>query len=492
METKVTTLREALAEASVPEPGTRERIEYIDLDDIQPDPRNFYELSGIDELAANIELFGLQQPLRVRDDPMDPDKVILVSGHRRRAAMEKLVAEGREDLREIPCIREREAGSEALQELRLIYANSDTRKMTSAEVSRQAQRVEELLYQLKEEGHDFPGRMRDHVAEACKVSKSKLSRLKVIREGLIPRWHEIWSADGIPEETAYQIARLPKEHQQRCLSAAEEKNRYALFYASDAEQLGKALAELEEKVPDCPKHKVPTPCPHLPEMKRKTASKGNWYHPHCTGQCCLNCLWLEDCKDFCPHGKAEKDRIKRQAKEAKAKRKADEAAREAPLIERKKLLWQRMAQARAAAGKSVEDVFNACGRYYGSAFEKSFLEHEAGTGKLTGSDETPYGYMFSASDAIGLCAVADLLGVSIDYLLGRTETPKPVTVEVPKDWQPGKPPRSGRYFARFRDEAGTMTFPCEYSVSRDEWSIIGGMKIEAPCTGWWWLPEEED
>ena len=491
MEAKVTTLREALAEVGVPDPGTGKRLEYIDIDDIQPDPRNFYELSGIDELAANIELFGLQQPLVVRDDPTDPDKVILVSGHRRRAAIETLVDEGREGLRRVPCLREAEAGSEALQELRLIFANSDTRKMTSAEVSRQAVRVEELLYALKKEGYDFPGRMRDHVAEACKVSKSKLARLKVIREGLIPRWHEIWSVGGIPEETAYQIARLPKEHQQRCLSAAEEKNRYALFYASDAEQLGKALAELEEKVPDCPKHKVPTPCPHLPEMKRKTASNGNWYHPHCAGQCCLNCLWLDTCKSFCPHAKSEKDRIKREAKEANAKRKAEEAAREAPLIERKKLLWQRMAAARAAAGRTVEEVFASFGRYYSIPFEQSFLEAESGKSKMTGSSETPYGYMFGASDAIGLCAVADLLGVTTDYLLGRENTPQPMTVEIPKDWQTGHPPRSGRYYARFFDDAGVMTIPCAYSVSRDEWFVIDGMKIEAACTGWWWLPEED-
>lgn len=40
------------------------------------------------------------------------------------------------------------------------------------------------INELKEEGVEFPGRMRDHVAEACKVSKSKIARLKVIREGL--------------------------------------------------------------------------------------------------------------------------------------------------------------------------------------------------------------------------------------------------------------------------------------------------------------------
>ena len=47
-------------------PTAREQIEYIDIDRIDDDPRNFYELSGLDELAANIELLGLQQPIRVR------------------------------------------------------------------------------------------------------------------------------------------------------------------------------------------------------------------------------------------------------------------------------------------------------------------------------------------------------------------------------------------------------------------------------------------
>ena len=46
----------------VSELGTgREQIEYIRLELIDEDPNNFYNLSGIDELAANIELCGLQR-----------------------------------------------------------------------------------------------------------------------------------------------------------------------------------------------------------------------------------------------------------------------------------------------------------------------------------------------------------------------------------------------------------------------------------------------
>lgn len=151
----------------VSESGTgREQIEYIDVDLLDSDPGNFYALRDLDDLAANIATIGLQQPIRVRAG--EGGHVVIVSGHRRAAAIRKLVAEGRTDLREVPCIRELDDASPALRELRLIYANSSTRDLTAAELSHQAEKVRELLYQLQEEGFEFPGRMRDHVAEACK------------------------------------------------------------------------------------------------------------------------------------------------------------------------------------------------------------------------------------------------------------------------------------------------------------------------------------
>ena len=63
----------------------RETIEYIGLDLIDDDPANFYRVDGLEELAANIELCGLQQPIRLR--PTEGGRYVIVSGHRRRAAL---------------------------------------------------------------------------------------------------------------------------------------------------------------------------------------------------------------------------------------------------------------------------------------------------------------------------------------------------------------------------------------------------------------------
>ena len=185
-----------------------EQIVYIDLDRIDPDPSNFYSLDGIDELAGNIELIGLQQPLRVRPEG---ERFVIISGHRRRAACLLIRDGGSEQFANgVPCIVEYGEATPAMRELRLIYANSSTRVLSPAELSKQAERVQELLYELKKQGVEFPGRMREHVAAACRVSESKLARLSAIRKNLIDVYRLAFDAGRLPETHAYRISQEPK------------------------------------------------------------------------------------------------------------------------------------------------------------------------------------------------------------------------------------------------------------------------------------------
>lgn len=75
-------LASILKDAGVQMGTGREQIEYIDIDKIDADANNFYAMSGISALMANIELIGLQQPIRVRPNPDAPGRYIVVSGHR--------------------------------------------------------------------------------------------------------------------------------------------------------------------------------------------------------------------------------------------------------------------------------------------------------------------------------------------------------------------------------------------------------------------------
>ena len=188
-----------------------EQIVRIPLEQIDPDPGNFYSLNGIEELAANIELVGLLDALRVRPKG---DRYVIVSGHRRREAI-RLIAEGGSHMFDagVPCIVEYGEASEAMRELRLIYANSATRVMSSAEISKQAERVTELLYQLKEQGVEFPGRMRDHVAQACQVSATKIARLHAIRSNLRDSYRLFFDAGELSEGSAYRLSQETPEVQ---------------------------------------------------------------------------------------------------------------------------------------------------------------------------------------------------------------------------------------------------------------------------------------
>ena len=398
--------------------GNRDQIEYIDIALIDQDPNNFYQLSKVDELAANIELLGLQQPIRVRDNPDQPGRVIIVSGHRRRAALQLLVDEGKEQFREVPCIRERESGSAALQELRLIYANADTRTMTSAEISKQVERVEALLYQLKEEGMEFPGRMRDHVAEACKVSQSKLARLKVIREKLVPEWKVAYDKDAINESVAYSLAQLPADDQLALMQFIQRSGRKISnvyeYHVRDFKKDVDVLRKLQ-----CSDGQ---PCAHYDKKVQKIAAASFTFSYCKCSSCCKDCTDLATCKSACPKLAEQVRELKEQRRVEKQRDLQEKQDREQPYIEKITQFWNRFGAARAAAGLTVEQYQKAINIYHSAADDREYTDHENGKGIVL-STQLPYGYTMSIETIQRLIGAADALGCSLDYLFGRTDDP---------------------------------------------------------------------
>ena len=490
-------LGELIAKAAVSNSDTgREQIEYIDLGHIDPDPNKFYSLEGLEELAANIQLCGLQQPIRVR--PGAGGHVVVVSGHRRRAALELLAKEDPK-WRSVPCIRERGEGSEALQELKLIYANSDTRKLTSPEMSRQARRVEELLYQLKEEGYDFPGRMRDHVAQACKVSSSKLARLKVIRDNLEPSWAPSYEKGELSETTAYALAQMPAEHQKVIFEGLKSKNtKIRWFYEYEAKNCGEKLAAIDKLI--CKRGaRKDFPCSNVERKRKQAVCQSVHYSSTSCAKCCDKCENLAKCKNACP---MLADKVKRLREDAKAQRRQEQLAKEEkerPVLEEIQAFWTRFGQAREAAGKSVKACYKAMEKYWVQADDEKVEALEKGTAKLNVNTNLPYGYSCYLGDVKRYIKVADLLGVSLDYLLCRTDEPNPAAPAVPpaEGWVPVQfvdghepPPRDGMYYCRFDCEGTILTQAVRWDSGLKSWQFgNGGARIDARCLGWYPLPE---
>lgn len=408
----------------------REQIEYIRLEQIEEDPNNFYQLSDIDQLAANIELCGLQQPIRVRPIP-DTDRYMIVSGHRRRKAIEALAQDDPEKWSEVSCIVERDSASPALQQLRLIYANANTRKMTPAEISAQAEQVEKLLYQLKEEGYEFPGRMRDHVAEAVGASKSKLARLKVIRDGLSEAWKPSFQRGELNENVAYTLARMSFAHQ----------NSIYAVHAFHAKSLSAESLEIYQErmraidAVVC-KHNQTGTCVNAREMREKSC-KDRWTNP-CGSLCCYDCASLQTCGKSCRPAAEKKKELKQTAIAAERESQARIAERERSRIDLIRDVYLRVGEARNIAGKSVDDIFAAQKRFVTVSAAADFEELEQGTKKVTASTHLPFGCCFDASTAEVMIAVADCLGCSLDWLLGRTDVKELTSSEVIKPDAVGK------------------------------------------------------
>lgn len=395
----------------------REQIEYIALDLIDGDENNFYKLSDLEGLADNISLCGLQQPIRLRKK--DDGRFVIVSGHRRRAAIEKLAADDPEKWKEIPCIVEQDDASPALQQLRLIYANSNTRTMTSWEISQQAEQVKMLLYRLKEEeGYEFPGRMRDHVAEAVGISKSKLARLKVISDGLSDVWKPAWQDGGIVEETAYRLAQLDHSDQEFIFNYYEEEREKGrtCFVASDVTRFRDRTQNLADIT--CPRST--SPCTNT-EGKRNAAIRTGIYEAYNCDKCCALCPRRTSCKYVCPKMADQIARDKAEAREARREEKKRVEEAERPSIEQIQSLWMRFGYLREKAGKSIRDVFDATKMFWNSSDDKRYKDLEAGWAKITVGQTLPYGYSFSLTDAKGLIAVADLFGCTLDELFCREE-----------------------------------------------------------------------
>lgn len=427
----ITKFAATLPEA-VPESGTREQIEYIDEAKLSGDGENFYSMEGIEALAQNIELVGLQQPLRVRPDPDDEGGYIVVSGHRRLTAIRTICkVDEPERWRTVPCIVERGELSPAMRELRLIYANSDTRRMSNADISAQAERVEKLLYQLQEEGVEFPGRMRDHVAEVCQISKSKLARLKVIREGLSKseQIEKAWEKGELPEATAYELAHMPEEQQDEIAHAYTHQKTYyghGLTYlstdkvkniAAALEALGKLLCAHGGRCADVAQGKRTNILEKLTESA--------WSYAPCGNTCCADCSELGTCKQVCPMLLAKQDAMKTKKRADQRAERERQAEADRAVIGEIKELWRRFGVARAAAGKSVAECYNAADVVYGVPDADEVTRLENGEAKYATNTKLPYGYSCYLSDIHRFTRVADLLGVSLDYLCGLTDDPAP-------------------------------------------------------------------
>lgn len=213
------------------------KVQLIDIKDLKFNPKNFYGLRDIDELAKQIELSQVVEPLSVEHNPSfgkegEPPYLIL-AGHRRYSAWKKLLEEGKVTETTLPCIvrtfKPRKVGetvidSERIAEAYLMYSNMGQRKNLT--VDEQIQEVEHLeplareLFATKPEGKR--GNFRTFFAnEILGIPETVLQRRLSLRK-LIPSVKEAIDHGVLSITCGAELGSLDPETQESYLNAVKD------------------------------------------------------------------------------------------------------------------------------------------------------------------------------------------------------------------------------------------------------------------------------
>ena len=190
----------------------------IELSRINEDPRNFYETEGGEEIERkNAELMdsikadGLIHAITLRPDPADPEKFIIISGHRRFKCYQRLAAEDEAFLK-IPAVV-KPIRDDLKARLMLLEANTTARETTDYEKMEAVKVYGEILDEMKAAGVEMPGRRREHIAAALGMSKTQVGRFEHIEKGLTDENKEELRKGNLGVSVADKLASLPPEKQ---------------------------------------------------------------------------------------------------------------------------------------------------------------------------------------------------------------------------------------------------------------------------------------
>lgn len=460
-------------------------MRWIETERILDNPLNFYPKptnTQLAELMESIQANGLLEPPTVVPDGRS---YRLLSGHSRMEAVRVLRDQNPEEPAYQKVLCRVMPSMDKDRELSAIIEANRQRIKSDALLAEEAKRLTEAYTKRREAGEDLPGRIRDRVAEAMQISKTKLANLNAIRNGIkVPGIMAKWERDEIPEAAALEIARLPVEAQYRLLDwVIDGHHSYSM---RDVRQFSVMWGGCSHKCPETGGF-----CPHAQDIYDRDFHGGVWHSPGC----CKGCLQRDTCPAACHYAKQEQPPEPQVPSEdygggiAPPPKLENQAPWTPDTWEQSaKQFSSRLRAERERTGLDRKAFAEKIGQYKAtySAWEN---------GSLPGSSVLP--------------SLAVTLGVSTDYLYGLTDDPSPRPAPgqsgqwqlLDKEHWPKAQqlvviswanPLGGSYYETARCVGGY------YDQYPFEDTDIGG-ELDEPAhgeydIGYWWmpLPEKED
>ena len=181
-------------------------------------PKNFYKTDkGIEELAGEILMEGLLQPLVLVYEPCDQGEYKIIAGERRWKALQKLVADGHEEFAVATCKVEASMDPDE-EQISIIIANSYRDKSLNDTIEEYT-RLKESLQKIKTSGRKIKGydltsgRLRNIVADMMQKSPTNIANLEAINNHLIPEFREVIRQDQLTISAAYELSKMSEQQQ---------------------------------------------------------------------------------------------------------------------------------------------------------------------------------------------------------------------------------------------------------------------------------------
>lgn len=411
-------------------------VRQIPLNDIDQNEKNFFDVSDVQDLMESIEVHGVLQPLVVVEHGQG---YRLLAGHRRLKALQHLHEADKRAKRwhTAPCVV-LPPMSDAMEQMVLIQTNTTARQLSYVEKMEAAVRLKKILVKLKDEGVKLPGKLRDIQAEQLEISRTELARMDVIQKNLIPLLMDMLKANKINAAAAYELARLDAGEQTKFLDRYETSG--VTPCAADV-QTYREKKSMDWLRADCPgetlgytDHQLrengkPIECRNW-EAIRDHKAKG---HPELCPGCCYECD-NESCKERCQQAKIkrrkERDEIEKRAWEHPVQEEVktlDEPAQDKdfsslPLSKFPQRLKEAMDLRQVSIGGLSVNLAEMMREYpqFGLSGDDDDGNYDEICEMLEIQDIDDFD-MSRACYTGFVFLLAEALGVSIDWLLGRTD-----------------------------------------------------------------------
>ncbi len=215
------------------------KFDYIDINNIKINSKNFYPIESINELAKDISINGLNHNLVVR--PIDDGNYEIISGERRYTALKSLVDNNEKKYSQVPCkiVDLEDLDSEII----LIQANAQTRELSDADKLKQIERLRELYKEKKAQGGKI-GDIRGLISKDVGLSPGQVAKYSSISNNLIPELRELLDKGNLTMSNATEFASLSIENQKAILSIV---NNEVNISKNEASEIKKEFKKIENE-----------------------------------------------------------------------------------------------------------------------------------------------------------------------------------------------------------------------------------------------------